>query len=154
MLPDEEIMTNDNEDYINAINELKANSVDKAKYEKLKEENRKLLDSLVNNTPNIGVTPDKPDPNQLRHALFDLNMNGMTNLDYCKKALALREAVLEEEGRDIFVPGGHSEVSDSDYQTAQRVADVLQECLDNCNDDNKLFTALLQNRIVDTGVRR
>ena len=37
-------------DYLAAINELKQNSVDRSKYEELKAENKKLLDSIVNGT--------------------------------------------------------------------------------------------------------
>ena len=38
------------QDYLEAIKSLKQNSVDKAKYEQLKAENKKLLDSIVNGT--------------------------------------------------------------------------------------------------------
>ena len=40
----------DNTDYIAAIKELKQNSVDRSKYEALRAENKKLLDSIVNGT--------------------------------------------------------------------------------------------------------
>ena len=38
----------DNTDYIDAIKELKQNSVDKDKYDALKSENKKLLEAIVN----------------------------------------------------------------------------------------------------------
>ena len=36
------------EDYIAAINELKQNTVERSKYEQLRADNKRLLDSLVN----------------------------------------------------------------------------------------------------------
>ena len=35
-------------DYISAINELKQNTVDRSKYEQLRAENKRLIDSIVN----------------------------------------------------------------------------------------------------------
>ena len=39
---------NDSIDYIEAIKEMKQNSVSKKAYDKLREENKQLLDSLIN----------------------------------------------------------------------------------------------------------
>lgn len=39
---------NDSNDYIEAIKEMKQNSVSKEAYEKLKKENKQLLDSIIN----------------------------------------------------------------------------------------------------------
>ena len=41
---------NDSIDYIEAIKEMKQNSVSKEAYEKLKAENKQLLDSIINGT--------------------------------------------------------------------------------------------------------
>lgn len=40
--------SNDSVDYIAAINEMKQNSVSRQQYEKLKQENKELLDTLIN----------------------------------------------------------------------------------------------------------
>ena len=52
MLDDEKSVTGNvdemTEDYIAAINELKQNTVDRQKYDQLKAENKRLLDSIVN----------------------------------------------------------------------------------------------------------
>ena len=54
-------------DYLAAIKELKANSVDRAKYDKLKEENKKLLDTVINGGEYSGSQEDSNvDLNQLR----------------------------------------------------------------------------------------
>ena len=88
-------------DYIQAINELKANTVDKSQYEKLKAENKKLLDSLVSGqTPEIAKPVEKPDINELRKKIFNLD-NNPSNIEYIKTLLELRNALIENEKQNI-----------------------------------------------------
>ena len=50
----------DSFDYISALNEMKQNSVSRSEYEKLKADNKRLLDSIVNGTlENVEVLPKK-----------------------------------------------------------------------------------------------
>ena len=50
----------DSFDYISALNEMKQNSVSRSEYEKLKADNKRLLDSIVNGTSeNVEVLPKK-----------------------------------------------------------------------------------------------
>ena len=75
-----------------------------------------------------------------------------TDLDYCSKALELRKAVMERDGEeaDIFLPRGHDLIiSDNDRNAAKRVAEKMQEAIDQAQGSNKVFIALLQNEIVD-----
>ena len=56
-----------NTDYIAAINELKQNSVDRSKYEQLRADNKRLLDSIVNGqTIEIPASKPKPDITELK----------------------------------------------------------------------------------------
>ena len=50
---------NDSNHYIEAIKEMKANTVDKEAYLKLKEENKQLLNSLVNGEEIKGQEPEQ-----------------------------------------------------------------------------------------------
>ena len=142
----------DNVDYIEAIKEMKQNTVDKATYNKLKEENKQLLNSLVN-----GETIDVPkkeevDIDALRKDLFN---NDQTNLQYIEKALKLREALLEKGEKDPFLPYGKNIIpTDEDIATADRVARVLQECVDYADGDSDIFTNELQRITVDTAPQR
>ena len=142
----------DNVDYIEAIKEMKQNTVDKATYNKLKEENKQLLNSLVN-----GETIDVPkkeevDIDALRKDLFN---NDQTNLQYIEKALKLREALLEKGEKDPFLPYGKNMIpTDEDIAAADRVARVLQECVDYADGDSDIFTNELQRITVDTAPQR
>lgn len=151
----EEILENNNTnestdtDYIEVINDLKANSVSKDKYQKLKDENKRLLDSLVNGqqveTPN---TSKKISNDELRKDLFTKNLS---NLEFVEKTLQLRQNILDEKGEDIFAPDGPQfAFSDEDKRDAQRVADALQYCVEVADGNSAIFTNELQRILKDT----
>ena len=139
-------------DYIQAINELKANTVDKSQYEKLKAENKKLLDSLVSGqTPDIAKPVEKPDINELRKKIFNPD-NNLSNLEYVDNMLKLRNALIENGERDPFLPIGEKvEITADTVQKAENVAKVLQDCVDFAEGDSGIFTAQLQRIMKDNG---
>ena len=141
-------------DYVAAINELKANSVSKTEYSKLRAENKKLLDALVNGQQ-IDLPKEEPvNVDELRRKLFNKDAN-LTNLEYVDTALKLRNALIEQGERDPFLPVGDrvSETAEM-YDIAQRVADGLQECVDFADGDSGIFTAQLQRITKDTPIKR
>ena len=140
---------NDSIDYIEAIKEMKQNSVDRSTYDKLKSENQRLLDALVNGKE-IDIKKEEPaDINQLRKDLF--NRDGhMSNLDYISNALKLRDALLEKGERDPFLPYGDKvNLTAEHYDKAEQVATVLKECVEFADGDSGIFTAELQRRTKD-----
>lgn len=148
----EDETTNPNEqqdnDYIAAINELREKSVPKEQYNKLKEENAKLLKSLINGeTIEAPEAPDGPDIAQLRQDLFSGD-GQHTNIEYVSKALELRDALIAAGERDPFLPFGHQiKPTAEDIEAANRVAKVMRECIEDADGDSQLFTALLQREI-------
>ena len=143
----------DADSYIEAINSMKQNSVPKDDFLKLKEENRKLLNSLANGDYIHQEVPViRADAQVLRKELFNREAD-FSNLEYVSKALELRNAVLESSGVDVFVPSGAKYVpTEEDYRAAERVADVFQQCIDYANGDSQVFTNELMRRTVDTSV--
>ena len=143
-------------DYIAAINELKANSVDREKYNRLKDENQRLLDTLVSGGQ---LEQDKVAPKEtaadLRKALYGNGCDGLSNLDYWDKTLKLRELIMEEGNPDPFVPTGHNVVAtDTDRAAAQKVAEVVQHCIDVAEGDSLVFTNELQRLTADVNLMR
>ena len=134
--------------YIEAIKEMKANSVSKEAYVKLQQENKQLLNSLVNGQ-SIEVEKEEPvDIDGLRQKLFSAKKHDMTNLEYVSNALKLREALLERGEMDPFVPSGKKiHPTDDDFKKADKVATVLQECVDYADGDAMVFTDELKRRI-------
>lgn len=139
------------QDYIDTIKNLKENSVDRSKYEALRADNKRLLDAVVNGqTVEAPGAKQEPDIEQLRKNLFA--KEEQTNLEYCQNALALRNALIEKGEADPFLPSGSKTLpTDEDRATAQRVADVMQECIDYAEGDSNVFTNELMRRTVDTG---
>ena len=134
--------------YIEAIKEMKANSVSKEAYVKLQQENKQLLNSLVNGQ-GIEVKKEEPvDIDGLRQKLFSAKKHDMTNLEYVSNALKLREALMERGEMDPFVPSGKKiHPTDDDFKKADKVATVLQECVDYADGDAMVFTDELKRRI-------
>lgn len=138
-------------DYLAAINELKQNSVDRSKYEELKAENKKLLDSIVNGTEVALPHEDKKSIEELRANYLK---EDQSNLEYITNTLKLREALMAEGKPDPFLPVGEQILpTDEDVAAAQKVADVLQECVDYADGDSNVFTNELQRRLVDVKIR-
>lgn len=138
-------------DYLAAINELKQNSVNREDYDKLKAENKKLLDSIVNGTEVALPKEDKKSIEELRAAYLK---EDQSNLEYITNTLKLREALMAEGKPDPFLPIGEQILpTDEDVRTAQKVADVLQECVDYAEGDSNVFTNELQRHLVDVKIR-
>jgi uncharacterized protein YjhX (UPF0386 family) len=128
---------------------MKQNSVDRSVYDKLKSENKQLLDALVNGKE-IEISKEEPvDIAKLRKDLF--NKDGhMSNLEYVSNALKLRDALIEKGERDPFLPYGDKvNLTAEHYDKAEQVATVLRECVEFADGDSGIFTAELQRRTKD-----
>ena len=157
-IPEEEnVVVEDNtNDYIDQIKKLKENSVSRDDYDKLKADNKKLIDALANGSQLESVVDSKVSSvekiNELRSKLFSKGSN-LDNLEYCKTAVELRDALIEKGERDPFLPFGHNVVAtDSDHETAERVANVMRECIEYADGDSDIFTNELQRRTVDISI--
>ena len=141
-------------DYVAAIKELKQNSVDKAKYDALRLENKKLLDAVVNGqTVETQAQVQKEDIQTLRNKVF--NNPNQTNLEYITNALNLRNRLLEEGYEDPFVPqGSQITATQADYDKANKVATVLQEMVDEADGDPNVFLNEYQRRVKDTNIKK
>ena len=135
------------EDYIDAIKNLKQNSVDKAAYDALRSENKKLLQSLVNGEE---IEPQNKD---LTEDINDLGKDiltndSLTNLEYWEKVLKLRSALLKRGDEDPFVPQGNKVAATAnDYAKAEKVATIMQEMVDNAEGDPNVFLNEYQRRV-------
>lgn len=137
-------------DYIATIKELKQNSVDRSKYDALKAEHKRLLDSVVNGTEvALEVKKEEPSIQELRNKVF--NNPDQTNLEYITNVLNLRDALIEDGQEDPFVPSSSQYSPDAnDYARAQKVATVLQEMVDVADGDPNVFLNEYQRRVKET----
>lgn len=149
MADEKEILEQEQEpSAVDIITEMKANTVPKTKYESLQAEHAKLLKALVNGEEVEVEAPEKPNIEELDLSLYTEEVTKLSDVQYIENLLKLREAVLETEGTDIFVSATNAE--ESDFATAERVAQVLQECLDNSDGNNQLLIAEVQRHLMET----
>lgn len=132
-------------DYIQAIQDLKATTVPKTELEKVQSQNRQLLDALIKNQQLGQPEQEQPEePADIRQIRMDLRKE-QSNLSYAQNALKLRKAVMDQGGRDPFLPISHDRQPDAyDRERAQAVADVFQHCIDYAEGDSAVFTNELQ----------
>ena len=143
----------DNTDYIAAIKELKQNSVDRQKYDQVVAEKKALLDALVSGEEVQVPNASRRTNEEIRKEMFTQN-SGLSNIQYAKDALELRENLISEGKPDPFVPIGRQYTpTDDDIACANKVATILQECIDYSEGDNAVFTNELQRRMVDVKIR-
>ena len=149
-----EEIVNDSYDYISAINEMKKNTVSREAYEKLIKERNTLADAVINGSTVPNVAPkEKPDIDGLRNKLFSQQSrdDGMTSMEFIDTALQLRDAILDTEGKDIFMPEGRGVVlTADDREQAETAARIYRECLDYAQGDATVFRNALMRRTVDT----
>ena len=146
------------QDYLAAIKELKQNSVDRSEYDKLRAENKKLIDAVVNGQPGqeepAAVKHSKEQIDELRNDLFN-SPKELSNLEYITKAMELREALMENGEPDPFLPVG-KQISPTrdDLEGAEKVAQVYRECIDYAEGDSEVFTNELMRRTRDVKLPR
>lgn len=139
--------------YIETIKKLKENSVSKNDYDKVVEENKNLLDSIVNGgtSPATEEVVQKRSVEEIRKELF--NDEEKTNLHYAELALELRDRIIEDGGVDPFLPVGKDVViTNNDKERAEKVAEVFKDCIEYAEGDSDIFTNELQRRTRDVSI--
>lgn len=143
----------DSFDYISAINEVKKNSVSRQTYEKIVRERNQLAEALINGSGQEAAPKKDPvDIQALRNSLFSQEAcdKGMNSLEYTKKALALRTALIEAGEPDPFLPISRSFApTTEDREQAELAAQVYQECIDYADGDPTAFHNELMRRTMD-----
>ena len=146
------------QDYLAAIKELKQNSVDRSEYDKLRAENKKLIDAVVNGQPGqeepVVSKHSKEQIDELRNDLFN-SPRELNNLEFITKAMELREALMENGEPDPFLPVG-KQISPTrdDIEGAEKVAQVYKECIEYAEGDSEVFTNELMRRTRDVKLPR
>lgn len=142
-----------NEQYIAAIEEMKANTVSRDAYNKLRNENKQLLDALVSGKEIPQEPVNKPSTDELRKKLF--GGQDLSNLEYVETALSLRNSLIEAGERDPFLPYGDKvDITPEQIDAAEKVAAGLQEMVDFAEGDSGVFSAEYQRRVKDVAIPR
>ena len=140
-------------DPVAAINDIKANTVPKEDYEKVKAERDKYCKALIEGTQVVEEKKEPVDIDKLRKELFSEDSD-LSNLEYVSKAVQLRDAIIERDGEDIFVAKGNKLApTEDDYIAAQKVTDAFKHCIEVADGDSEIFTRELMRITNDVGPR-
>ena len=132
-------------DYLTAIKELKENTVELSKYEQLREENKKLIEAVVNGQQ---IEQGQSQARTNDDIIKEMRNTQLTNLDFWIDTLEYRDNCLKSGKPDPFLPIGHKTApTQNDIECANRVARVVKECIDYAKGDPQLFTSRLQSEI-------
>lgn len=148
--------------YIDAINQLKKDSVPRSVYEQMAAEKRQLLSAIVNGTPMPNVPPQeeekpKPDISALRKTL--MSTDGMSNRQYAETVLELRDALIDAGEPDPFLPMGEGvSPTETERNNSNALAETLRYCVEQADGDdmafNATFTRCVANEIRPTSRRK
>lgn len=143
----------EDKDAIDALTELKENTVSKEMYDKVVAEKKKILDAYVKGQKLDNTEVVKQESiDDLRKAFFK---DSQTNLEYCTNMMKLRNRIIEDGGDDPFLPLGQNiKPTQADIDSANHVAEVIQQCIDYAQGDSAVFTNELQRMTNDVRVRR
>ena len=148
---DDDHSTDDkDESEVEALKKLKASTVPKKKYEELEAKYKQALDAIIDgNSVETEIVDDnkKPTISELRSKLYGPGHKDMTNLEYVSNTLELRKQIMEQGGTDPFVPVGRKvKATYQDFETANSIADVLEECVKAADGDPVAFNNELRKR--------
>lgn len=137
----------------NAAEELysfQENFVPKAKYEEAVKRGDNYLQAIIKHSEadvlkKEGVVTQDVNVQELARKTF-VEDNQMTDLEYCQNVLTIRNAQIAAGAPDPFLP---ADPEDRDYQIAENVADVLDQCIKEANGNNASFIALFHSRLKD-----
>ena len=130
--------------------DIQKNYVKKEKYDEAIANYQKLVKSVLDGADiqNPNGDPESPKISDLRKELYDPDST-LTNLEYVEKTLQLRKAIIEETGKDPFLPTGIKEkITEADAAQAEKTAQILQECVDEANGDPEVFDIILSKKVI------
>lgn len=140
----EEIMdvantTDNTAEYIETINKLKANSVSKDEYLKLRNENKQLLDALASNQVVEVTAEPKRDITEVRKELFT-NHSNISNRQICQDMMDLYDYELENRGVNIFMPTDPQYIpTQDDITQVDNMVRGMKAALETANGNDLIF---------------
>lgn len=135
------------EEYIQQVKDLKENTVSKEEFSKVVAERDKLAEAILNDR---GQPKEEGPKKSIAELAKDCQEKNLTNIEAAKRALSYRKAVLDETGHDVFLPNSKEySSSDKDKEEANKVAETLETLIKESNGSNIVFTAMLQDTLVE-----
>ena len=152
---------NENNDYLdsllNQIDELKKNSVSLSEYNRVKADNLKLTNTIVNNQQQQEKEKEQEKPKasieDLKNSI--LNNDDLSSLKFVEDSLELRDRILEESNIDIFAPQSYQMYSttEEDRTKAENTAQAFKYLVEVAQGDEFVFKNELNRITNETPIR-
>lgn len=130
-------------DVIKEIADIKAKMIPKEEYEKVVADNAKYKHALLTGVTEVDGEPMKS-ATELRDDYAKAIKTGVPNVTGFETALKLREAVINETGKDPFMTEALDRI-DPDF--GERVAGVMSELVEQSDGNPQMFNALLSQNL-------
>ena len=139
------------EDLLNANDTLKREIENlQGNMNKMEADNKALLSKVLNGGNVETKQEDKTTVEEYREMLYGAKSDQLNDLQYIENTLKLRKKLIDKGEMDPFVGFGHNYTpSEDEFEKAEEVAQIYQECVDYANGDNQLFIQELQRRTQD-----
>lgn len=135
--------------YAEVIKNLKATTVSREEYERVMNENKTLANALATSPVKSTDEPEEELPTDeyidgLRKKLFKIN-GGISNREFIKTSLDLRDALMARGERDPFLPVNKEYIDNpSDMAAVNNLANGLREIVEYSGNDDALFNSELK----------
>ena len=132
------------EDYISALGDLKANSVEKSEYDRILAENAKLTNALASGFRVEEEEEETPiDVAAVRKRLLTYNYSN--DMEYFSDMKILRDELMKQ-GIDPFVNKSAENLS-AEISNAEQVGALIDYALEEANGDPVKFSAVFNSKI-------
>jgi hypothetical protein len=132
------------EDYISALGDLKANSVEKSEYDRILAENAKLTNALASGFRVEEEEEETPvDVAAVRKRLLTYNYSN--DMEYFRDMKTLRDELMKQ-GIDPFVNKSAENLS-AEISNAEQVGALIDYALEEANGDPVKFSAVFNSKI-------
>ena len=135
--------------YAEVIKNLKATTVSREEYDRVMNENKTLANALATSPAKSTDDAEVELPTDeyidgLRKKLFKIN-GGLSNREFIKTSLDLRDALMARGERDPFLPVNKDYIDNqSDMAAVNTLANGLREIVEYSGNDDALFNSELK----------
>ena len=135
--------------YAEVIKNLKATTVSREEYDRVMNENKTLANALATSPAKSTDDAEVELPTDeyidgLRKKLFKIN-GGLSNREFIKTSLDLRDALMARGERDPFLPVNKEYIDNpSDMASVNNLANGLREIVEYSGSDDALFNSELK----------
>lgn len=139
------------QDYLAQIQEMKKNSVSREAYDKMRDENKRLLEAIVNGEKleqKQAETPKMRTPDEV-YQDFVVSDKPRSDIERAKLWIEYRESCKAAGEPEPYV-SNRKKPSAAELESIDNTQRVLEHCLEYSNGNEEIFSTELKRLLIDT----